>query len=432
VPADSNSVKVKVAIQQTTSHGQTDTSSQPRVSGAGNLRLFRDGVLVAYSERNGKDFSLDASGAASLEFTVSLPHSAAPREIEFTAYAQNSGGVNSLTAKRLYKAAGAVGTVTKRAYIISMGVNFNEANVALPLMFAADDAQTIAHTVAAKLRDSKEYSEVVAVELLTDKTQQTFGTKQNLAAVLAVLAGRPLPPGALHGVKNVDRIHKTGPDDFVFVFFSGHGYALGKEFYMIPFDTGKGKGDKLDAYLEHYISNKDLAAWFRDIDAMRILLVMDACDSAAAVDPDHSFRPGPMGVPGMGQLAYDKGMSVLAAADEETQEAKYLKSGYLTYTLVHESFSKYKDEYKGKYKDKYKADFHPIDGKVTFGEWLTYAVKQLPVVKQAPGKGGDGNDAPILFNFLWKQPDVTLTTEPVPQNAPDASSPQPSAGPAKE
>ena len=51
--------------------------------------------------------------------------------------------------------------------------------------------------------------------------------------------------------------------------------------------------------------------------AADIALIIDACHSGATVDSG-SFKPGPLGDAGLGQLAYDKGIRILAAtqADE--------------------------------------------------------------------------------------------------------------------
>ena len=68
--------------------------------------------------------------------------------------------------------------------------------------------------------------------------------------------------------------------------------------------------------LPHCISSADLSAWLRDVDAGEWVLVLDACHSAAAGAPP-GFKPGPLGSRGLAQLAYDKGMRVLAASQSE-------------------------------------------------------------------------------------------------------------------
>jgi hypothetical protein len=98
-----------------------------------------------------------------------------------------------------------------------------------------------------------------------------------------------------------------------------------------------------------------------------MILVIDACHSAAVVEQPW-FKPGPMGSRGLGQLAYDKRMRVLAAsqADDFAIEAGELRQGLLTYALT-------KDGLEAK-----EADFQPKDGKITLGEWLAYGAERVP------------------------------------------------------
>ena len=96
-------------------------------------------------------------------------------------------------------------------------------------------------------------------------------------------------------------------------------------------------------------------------------LVIDACHSARSVDQPW-FKPGPMGSRGLGQLAYDKRMRVLAAsqADDFAIEDKDLKHGLLTYALVEDGLVRGL------------ADFQPRDGDISVGEWLAFAVQRVP------------------------------------------------------
>jgi hypothetical protein len=83
------------------------------------------------------------------------------------------------------------------------------------------------------------------------------------------------------------------------------------------------------------------------------------------------FKPGPMGSRGLGQVAYDKRMRVLAASQstEVAHEYDYLGEGLLTYTLTHDGL------------DGKNADWKPKDGKITVGEWLAYAANAVPQFK---------------------------------------------------
>ena len=122
------------------------------------------------------------------------------------------------------------------------------------------------------------------------------------------------------------------------------------------------------------IGSATLATWLRDIDAGSMNLIIDACHSAAAVG-NKEFKPGSMGSRGLGQLAYDKGMMVLAAtqADDIEREFSYLRHGLLTYVLLREGL------------EARKADANH-DGVIDLREWLNYGVEQVPVVYTAMKK----------------------------------------------
>jgi len=395
-PDGTNSVKVKLAIQQELSRTQKDGSGQPLASGAANLRLFRDGLLVAYSKPYGDPIKLDSSGAASLEFSVPVPQSTTPRKIDFSAYATNVSGVKGLSAHKEYDLPVSPTSPARRAYVIALGVNSNDANIQAALAFPTEDAKLLAQSLSDKLKASKTYSEVITVKLLTGGNDHS-GTKQNLSTVLALLAGKSVPKQATKDIEQADKIQKAGPNDLVFLYFAGHGYASQGQFHLIPSDLGKRIGIDIDAYLPRTISDDDLGLWFRDIDAGTIAVVIDACNSAAAVDPKGEFRAGPMGDPGMGQLAYDKGMRILAAAerDKETTQTSGIQHGYLTYVLAEEGLLNGA------------ADYHPKDGKIFLGEWLSFPVKKMPIYDKSSTK-----QTPVLFNFAWKEADPLVAEVP--------------------
>ncbi|WP_457153311.1 hypothetical protein, partial [Mesorhizobium sp. P5_C1] len=95
--------------------------------------------------------------------------------------------------------------------------------------------------------------------------------------------------------------------------------------------------------------------------------------SAAGVP--EGFKPGPMGDHGLGQLAYDKGMRILAAtqADDVALESGSLGQGLLTYALK-EGLTTGTSTHK-------LADTDG-DGTVTMKEWLTYAETRVPGLYQ--------------------------------------------------
>src|SRR6202044_396494 len=119
---------------------------------------------------------------------------------------------------------------------------------------------------------------------------------------------------------------------------------------------------------DRMISARQLSYWRRDLVASEIVLIIDACDSAASVESE-GFKPGPLGSRGLGQLAYDKRMRVLAASqsDQAAREiGGQINDGVLTYALVHDGLRAGK-ALSG-------------DETITLGSWLNYAVQRVPEI----------------------------------------------------
>jgi uncharacterized caspase-like protein len=171
------------------------------------------------------------------------------------------------------------------------------------------------------------------------------------------------------------------------VYYAGHGTAVGPSFYLIPHDLGyAGKRAALDAaglkaILAHAVSDRELEQAFEGVDAGRLVLVIDACNSGQALEAEERRR-GPMNSRGLAQLAYEKGMSVLAASQgyQAALEVFQLGHGLLTYALVEEGLKSPA------------ADGSPKDGRVLLREWLDYATRRVPelqgeAMRQAHAQG---------------------------------------------
>jgi uncharacterized caspase-like protein len=169
----------------------------------------------------------------------------------------------------------------------------------------------------------------------------------------------------------VGELAKATPDDLVILTFSGHGYTeRNGAFYLLPSDADSDR-DIPPTSLPSFVSSEELSEWLRDVDAGQMAMIIDACHSAASVDIP-GFKPGPMGDRGLGQLAYDKGMRILAAsqADDIALEIENLHHGLLTYALVQEGLRPGKD-------GKIPADLAG-HGQVTLEDWLKYGEQRTP------------------------------------------------------
>jgi uncharacterized caspase-like protein len=108
-----------------------------------------------------------------------------------------------------------------------------------------------------------------------------------------------------------------------------------------------------------------------------MLMVIDACNSGQALEAEEKRR-GPMNSKGLAQLAYEKGMYILTAAQsyQAALEAEQLGHGYLTYALVEEGLKSAA------------ADLQPKDSQVVPREWLDYATERVPRMQESKMREG--------------------------------------------
>jgi uncharacterized caspase-like protein len=376
---------------------QKDGRALTMSTGVHDLRLFRDGQLVGQwpepkpgggGLRNGTNLTqpdlkawraathIDAvpkTGRARRTFSVRLPHGKAGQRVTFSAYAFNVDRVKSTTATQDYIIPNNLKLLRPRAYILSMGVNAYE-NPQWDLRFAVSDATLMQQALNSRL--GKHY-EVVPIKLVSDyevmdgerKIRENHATKAALRAVLRALAGQTGDNSALAGVASAEKLRRAEPDDLLLITVSSHGYTDANGlFYLVPSDSGNSDGQKISAELiAKWVSSDELSEWLRKIDASDIVMIVDTCHSAATVDSP-GFKPGPMGSRGLGQLAYDKGMSVLAAsqANDVALESDKIKQGLLTYALVHDAL------------EQGKAGNGDANGQISLDAWLQYGVDRVP------------------------------------------------------
>ncbi|HXT62366.1 MAG TPA: caspase family protein [Pyrinomonadaceae bacterium] len=309
-------------------------------SGAQDVRLFRNGSLVKVWRGD----VLKGQRNVTLEATIPI----VAGENKLTAYAFNHENIKSSDAELIVKGADSLkrqGT----AYVLAVGVN-NYANANYNLKYAVADAEDFAAEVKRQQEALKRYATVEILPLANDQA-----TKANFTQKLTELAKR------------------VQPEDAVIVFFAGHGTAQGNQFYLIPHDLGyDGPRESLNesglqTILAHSVSDRELEKLFEGIDASQLLLVIDACNSGQALEAEEKRR-GPMNSKGLAQLAYEKGMYVMTAAQsyQAAQEAARFGHGFLTYALVEEGLKQGA------------ADREPKNGAIEMREWLDFATDEVP------------------------------------------------------
>ena len=356
-------VKVKIDV----SDAPADKDN-PQGTGAQDVRLFRNGSLVKVWHGD----VLKGQPNVSLEEEITV--TAGTNRL--VAYGFNRDNVKSKDAPLVFTGAD---TLKRKgtAYIIAVGVN-EYANTQYNLKYAAADARDFAEEMQRRQMLVGGFERIEVVQLL-----DRDATKANILAAIKRLAGETGPPTLKAGP--LDALKRAEPEDTVVIYFAGHGTAQSQRFYLIPHDLGyTGERTKLNeqglsTIIGHSISDLELETAVEDLDAGHLLLIIDACNSGQALEAEEKRR-GPMNSKGLAQLAYEKGMYILTAAQsfQAALEAAQLGHGYLTYALVEEGLKTAV------------ADTQPKDGVVIAREWLNFATVRVPQMQEEKMTQGRG------------------------------------------
>ena len=376
----SRTVAVSIDVAELPADGQHQQGS-----GAQDVRLFRNGTLVKVWRGD----VLKGQPRARLQAT--LPIVAGPNRI--TAYAFNRDNVKSSDA---FVAVNGSAQLARKgvSYVLAFGVN-EYANPQFNLKYAQPDAVAFADEARAQAAKLDTFERVEVVALL-----DRHATKANFLAALNRLAtGADVPADAAPALA---RLQRAQPEDAVTIYFAGHGTAKGARFYLVPHDLGYAGSrasvgaESVEAILSHSLSDLEIEAAVEGLDSSQVLLVIDACNSGQALEAEERRR-GPMNSKGLAQLAYEKGMFILTAAQsyQAALETAQLGHGYLTYALVEEGLKKGL------------ADRRAKDGEITVREWFDYATDRVPEMQD----GADGSRLLLLQDDKAGDPNVVRSLQ---------------------
>lgn len=382
---DGHAVTVTIDVTE----GRDDAAANGKTrSGIYNPRLFMNGQLAAMvgSPSDVPDDTIAAwrkangvGGKRRFVWTVPVATNGGGVRLEFEAYAFNEDRIKSETVR------GGLTIVShtarpRRAYVLAIGIDdYTEARFRLHYAFADAQAmgERLSHIPDREVRTLVLGGKVNAGGRRSVVSRMTIANalglldrRRNRAALLAALRRDGLDGSA---------IEPATPDDLVIVSYSGHGWAdMMGNFHLVPSDGGWTAGGTPN--VRRLFSSADFVRAILPIEAGRMALIIDACHSSASV-ANGRFKPGPMGDSGLGQLAWDKNLLVLAAtqADDVAREDARLGQGLLTYALAREGLAPGNP----------KADSN-ADGEVSLDEWLGYALVRLPELS-----GSRGNPAPV-------------------------------------
>ncbi len=375
-------------------------------SGVYDLRLFRD-YRFADQKPNAQDLEDQSAledwrkvnvlvddddapndGVFHKTFTVLVPTAADKAKMLFTAYAFNEDRVKSETAYSEDYVRPAMTPRKPRAFVVSIGIDdYTEAR--LKLNYAAADAQQMERQL--KNFPGYEMRNLVVAATPGSKVQPTA---DSINLIFAMLAGFDREEGLkMLSEAGIDGsvLDRSMPDDVVIFTFSGHGWAdPQRNFYLIPSD-GEWSDSADEPNAQSLVNMNEMTMWLRVMDASEIVLIIDACHAGASVQTAN-FKAGPMGDPGLGQLAYDKGIRILVAtqAEDVALEDANLRHGLLTYALTgkDEAFAKADGILDG-----------VPDRKISLDEWITYPLDRLPTMNDDKRVTGNDDEQNISFRF---------------------------------
>ena len=189
-------------------------------------------------------------------------------------------------------------------------------------------------------------------------------------------------------LKKLDELAQKMQQEDVFIFYyAGHGSMVENQFYFIP-------SESIRLYDQSSLQREAIEASvlqdkFKNMKALKQLIIMDACQSGASVEL--LATRGAAEEKAIAQLSRSAGIHVMASAGSEqfATEFKELGHGLFTYLLI-----------KALQGD---ADGAPKDGKVTIYELKSYLDDQVPeMTRQLKGKPqypytfSRGQDFPVV------------------------------------
>jgi WD40 repeat protein len=253
------------------------------------------------------------------------------------------------------------GELASTCHILSIGID-KYKNPSMNLTFAKEDAEAFS-----KLLKEKGQKMFKKIELTTLYNEEA--TKGNILKTLNELA---------------KKIQKN--DVFIF-YYAGHGSMTEDQFFFIPSECTRLY--EKNTLTKEAIEASELQQKFREIKALKQIIIMDACHSGGSIE--FLASRGGIEEKAIAQLARSSGVHVLASAgsNETAIEVSELGHGLFTYILL--------KALKGE------ADGTPKDGKITVYELKSFLDDQIPEINkkyrgksQYPYTFSRGHDFPIV------------------------------------
>ncbi|TXI71532.1 MAG: hypothetical protein E6Q41_00140 [Cyclobacteriaceae bacterium] len=318
------------------------------------VKLYQNTKLVKVIPGNGQGL---------YAFDISLTNSFGEQNY-FYAMASSKSGVESEKVKFTINYKG-VTEAKPKLYLVTIGID-KYKNPKYNLNYAQADAEGVANIINKQSKSL--FQEVVPFSIRNDKA-----VKANIFA-------------ALNQIKS-----KALEQDMIVVYYAGHGVMSGgheKEFYIVPHDVTQLYG-RDDMLAEKGISANDLKSFASAINAQKQVFILDACQSAGALDALEDRARGAAEEKAIAQLARSTGTFWITSTGAEQFATEFAKLGHgiFTYALL-EGIGGAADVNK--------------DQRLTIRELSTYIENKVPELSeqlkgtaQFPSAYSFGNDFPI-------------------------------------
>jgi WD40 repeat protein len=349
--------QVRVAIVPTTDPGKAEVFVKITDNGAGaeNLKLFH----------NGKSIPIDRTD---LKLPTAKGQSSTHRQFVTLVGGSNTFSASASNRDKLESDPHSVEFFSDHSsknsvcYLFSVGIN-QYKNPRMSLNYAKPDAKSFTDVMSERGTLFKN------VELHTLYDQEA--SRANILKKLEELSD------------------KIQPEDVFIFYYAGHGSMVDNQFFFIPteslrlYDLNSLKTDAIDA--------STLQDKFKNIKALKQLIIMDACQSGGSVEL--LAMRGASEEKAIAQLSRSAGIHVMASAGSEQFAAEFAELGHgmFTYLLL-----------KALAGD---ADGAPKDGKVTIYELKSYLDDQVPEMTrklkgkpQYPYTFSRGQDFPVVID----------------------------------
>ena len=328
------------------------------------IRLYQNGKLV-HTTRN-LSVEDENKGDKTMTKTFSVTLNDGPNT--FKAVAINSQRTESMPAELIADYKPLVIPVKPKEndiqlYLFVVGVNTYK-NPKYTLNYAQADASSF-------------------IEAITAGSQGLFG-KINTTVLKDAEATKEGINAAFEKIKAA-----ANPQDLFIFYYAGHGVVNDKkEFFLVPYDVTQLYGND-GALAQKGFSAAALQQMSKDIKAQKQLFILDACQSAGALEVVAGAR-GAAEEKAIAQLARATGTQWLTASGSEqfASEFSQLGHGAFTYCLL----------------EAFKGDANPNDKKLTVKQLDAYLQTKVPEITQKykgtpqyPASYSYGNDFPIII-----------------------------------